>query len=80
MAELRLHNQIDLIELKNADGGVAELNRKLAMVEGSIDLTPEEKRLNREMIKFALTGEKTVDQKVLDDIEAGKADTSDIGN
>ncbi len=79
MTELRLYNQNDLIELKDADGGVSELKRRLAMVEGSNDLTGEEKDKNIEMIKFALTGEVSVSKQVLEDIEAGQADTSDMG-
>ncbi len=78
MAELRLYNQLDLIELKDTDGGVSELERRLAMVESSIELTPEEKDKNVEMIKYALTGEVSVSKEVLNDIEAGKADTSDM--
>jgi len=54
------------------------LKRKLAMVDGG-DLTTEEKRLNRDMINFALTGERDMKQSVLDDIKAGEADISDMG-
>ena len=79
MSGLRLYDQTSLIELKETHGGISELHRKLSMVKASEDLTDEEKDKNIDMINFALTGEVSIKQSVIDDIEAGKADTSDIG-
>lgn len=79
MPKLRLYDQSELVKLKESPGGIVELERKLSMVKSNEDLTDEEKDKNIEMIHFALTGEVSVKQSVLDDIEAGQADISDIG-
>lgn len=73
--ELRLFNESDL-----AKCGKKDLERKLAMVETSIDLTPEEVKQNRERINFALNGRvHYIREDVLEDIKAGEADISDMG-
>lgn len=76
---LRLYNQNELIKLTKQHGGKDELKRKLAMVQSSEDLTDEEKDKNIEMINYALTGQKYTEKQVREDIEAGQADISDMG-
>lgn len=75
---MRLYNQQELINLRKQPDGKEELERKLAMVRSSDELTDKEKHLNIEMLEYALTGKKYTKQQVLDDIDAGMADMNDI--
>lgn len=75
---MNLYDQQKLVELSKQLGGKDELRKKLDMVKCNDDLSNEEKRLNIEMIEYALTGTKYTKKQVLDDIEAGQADISDI--
>jgi len=57
-----------------------ELEKKLNMVNTSIDLSLDETRQNRDMINFYLNGGvRGRREDVVKDIKAGQADTDDIG-
>lgn len=72
------YDQTKLVEFAAIAGANFILEQMLNVVECN-DQHPDVKRENIEMIEFALGGQRGVDQSVLDDIEAGKADSKDIG-
>ena len=73
---MRLYGEEDLVKCSKE-----ELERKLEMVQVNEDLTDDEKDANIDLINFALNGGVHFSRKdVLEDIEAGKADTNDIGS